>query len=477
MAYSYKPLLFLMWLSLPFAGQSQSTNITKVSVDGSNLLQRIDGIGVNANTRSWDGKTLEPALELLLDSMNLSIWRVIAETVDNWEVVNDNTDPFTFNWKYYNRLYETPKFQKVWEMMAYLNRRGITDRLLVNFMGFAPRWMGNKVIEPKHEDEYVEMIVSFFHYAIKKKRLKFGLISPTNESDHHNFSEGPHLTGDQHAHILRKMILRMQELGIMEGIRIVAPDNASTSKALEEFIPAMMRDSLVMAHVAKLGLHTYSGDVRGVKQYIENSDFPDLSFWVTEWNAWCDGCDDGKLGEYNYQFARASVLHLISLLKAGSQACLLWEGYDSYYSHHAPSLFSYWGVLGYDAQNKTYYPRKHYYALRQVSQYLAPGCRQVAVSQQGDSLLLFAAIDSSSNQLVITGVNKNNHPVQLSVSTLHMPVVKSANATFTDSLNNNAILNGIQIAGDSMYMSVPADCIFTLSATLSTKKVQTTTPN
>src|SRR3978361_1198478 len=105
-----------------------------LQIDGSKRFQQIDGIGVNANTRSWNGKELEPALNLLLDSMQATIWRVIVETVEKWEDVNDNNDPFTFNWDYYNKLYETPKFQKAFEMIGYLNKHGITDKLMINFM-------------------------------------------------------------------------------------------------------------------------------------------------------------------------------------------------------------------------------------------------------------------------------------------------------------------------------------------------------
>src|SRR5215212_8351891 len=121
-----------------------SNSSIPIKIDGLKRLQQIDGIGVNANTRSWNGKELEPALNLLLDSMHASIWRVIVETVEKWEDVNDNNDPFTFNWDYYNKLYETPKFQKAWDMIRYLNNRGITDKLMINFMGPVPEWMGEK---------------------------------------------------------------------------------------------------------------------------------------------------------------------------------------------------------------------------------------------------------------------------------------------------------------------------------------------
>src|SRR6188474_1661934 len=150
-------LFIILFISLfflfPSYSLSQTTNTNSeisLQIDGSKRFQQIDGIGVNANTRSWNGKELEPALDLLLDSMHATIWRVIVETVEKWEDVNDNNDPFTFNWDYYNQLYETPKFKKVWEMIEYLNRHGISDKLMINFMGFAPQWMGVKVIEPQY---------------------------------------------------------------------------------------------------------------------------------------------------------------------------------------------------------------------------------------------------------------------------------------------------------------------------------------
>src|SRR5688500_13599227 len=216
-------LAFAVSVTSLFGQAGNGHAYASVKIDGAKKMQQIDGIGVNANTRSWNGKELVPAVDLLIDSMNASIWRVIVETVEKWEEENDNDDPFTFNWDYYNKLYQTPKFEKAWDMIRYLNEKGITDNLMVNFMGFAPRWMGVKIIEPEREDEYVEMILSFFHYAIKTRHLKIGLIAPTNETEHHKYSEGPHLDAKQHARILRKLIDRMKDTGILGDIRFVAP--------------------------------------------------------------------------------------------------------------------------------------------------------------------------------------------------------------------------------------------------------------
>jgi hypothetical protein len=52
--------------------RSQKADIAyrcNVQIDGSKKFQQIDGFGVNANTRSWKGNELMPALNLLIDSL------------------------------------------------------------------------------------------------------------------------------------------------------------------------------------------------------------------------------------------------------------------------------------------------------------------------------------------------------------------------------------------------------------------------
>lgn len=330
-------------------------------------------------------------------------------------------------------------------------------------MGFAPPWMGIKVINPEREDEYVEMIVSFFYYALKTKHLKFGLIAPTNESEHHKYSEGPHLEAKQHARIIRKLIDRMQALGILGDIRIVAPDNASTGKAIEEFMPAMMEDPVVMSRVAHFGIHSYGGYYKGLKDFFQNSPYPKSTYWVTEWNAWCNGCDDGKLGEYNYDFASKSVGFLLDILKNGARAALAWEGYDSYYEHHAPSLFSYWGMLGYEPKTKTYFPRKNFYAIQQVSKFVLPGSWQISLSETYDSLTVSAFYDPSSKRVSVVGINRRDHPVALNGSLKNLPALNKLELYYTDNVKNLQKDAAVNARGSSFKATIPANCIFTLT--------------
>ncbi len=452
---------------------AQTGTIEKINlkVDGSKELQQVDGFGVNAHTHSWRGNELEPALELLLDSMNATIWRVIVETVVMWEDVNDNDNPFSFNWDYYNKLYETPKFKKVWGMLEYLNRHGITDKLMINFMGPVPSWMGmgdvvslkigGDIIEPKFEDEYVEMLLSFFIYAREEKHLKFGLVSLFNETDL-NGKEGPKVGAQQYTRILHKLIVRMEKAGL-GNVNFIAPDVADMTKGIKDYIPALMKDSVVMSKVAHFGLHSYGGYYADVNTALKNSANAETGFWITEWNAWRNGLDDGQIGLYGYSFASQCVEYLLDLIKNGASAALVWEAYDSYYEHHYPSPFSYWGILGYNPLTKTYSPRKHFYAISQVSRFVPPGSVQIAATAERNDLQVLAFHDLKAGKVVITGINKADHPVEMNVAFSGLPEIQNLEFYYTDSIKNLYREKDVEGSQNTFTQLLPAKCIFTFT--------------
>jgi O-glycosyl hydrolase len=449
-------------VSQQLSAQTAAENTVNLRIDGSKTFQTIDGFGVNANTRSWDEKELQPALDLLIDSMNAQIWRVIVETVEKWEDENDNSDPFTFNWDYYNKLYETPKFQKAWDMIAYLNRRGITDNLMINFMGAVPLWMGGEVIRPPYEDEYIEMLVSFFYYAKNVRHLQIGLMSPMNEPDIRK--EGPTVNAAQYRRLLNKLIRRMDALNLRD-VAYVAPDVAGMKNGLKEYIPEMMKDPVIMSRIKHIGLHSYGGYYAPVDSTLKKSPFPNSTYWVTEWNEWCKGCDDGILGEYNYSFASKSVGHLLEFLKHNASAGIAWEAFDSYYEHHAPSPFSYWGMLAYERDTKTYHPRKNFYAIQQVSRFVQPGSKRILISGDRDSLTTVAFFDSLSQAITVVGVNQTNTALTLNISMKGLPAVGTFQKFYTNTIRNVYRDEDIRISGNVINTTIPAGCIFTLTGT------------
>lgn len=74
----------------------------------------------------------------LIDDLGVSMFRVVPYLVySNWEETNDNDDPNSMNWEYYNDRYSTPTFEATWNGLRYLNSRGV--RPVIALMGPVPR--------------------------------------------------------------------------------------------------------------------------------------------------------------------------------------------------------------------------------------------------------------------------------------------------------------------------------------------------
>jgi len=73
MIVKFRNVLFVICALLMVGNVSGQQQRLRIDIDGTKKLQTIDGIGVNINTRSWSGAQLEPAIDLLLDSMQATI--------------------------------------------------------------------------------------------------------------------------------------------------------------------------------------------------------------------------------------------------------------------------------------------------------------------------------------------------------------------------------------------------------------------
>lgn len=201
---------------------------TSFTIDGAQTFQTIDGFGVNANSLSWDNGELKPAIGMLADQMGSSLWRVVFD-MEDWESVNDNSDPAVFNWTYYNSVYGNSKFQNLWGTLGYLNQKGINSGITLSFMGRVPNWMsssdnGNN-IATNYEDEWVEMITSLVSYARNTAHDSFSMLDPINEPDWNGY-EGPQVGSVQYTRLLNKLSQKLNSLGLSD-IKFLGPNTAS----------------------------------------------------------------------------------------------------------------------------------------------------------------------------------------------------------------------------------------------------------
>src|SRR5680860_31105 len=265
-----------------------------LQIDGAEKYQTIDGFGVNINTAWWfdgayrDTDVIKPAIDMLVDSLGANIFRAVIEDMD-WEAVNDDDAPNHFNWKYYNKVFSNLKFEGIWNTLQYLNRKGISDNLIISLMGAPPAaepmapkdiqksWMGNTdySIAPEMEDEFVESIAALLYYARHTAKVQFNLISPLNETDiisntkspeHPNgILEGPNIPDAvQLTRIVKKLGEKLDDIG-MADIRFIVPDPGYGDGLFKSSMEEMVKDEYLMGKIAYWGAHNYGDDAANYK--------------------------------------------------------------------------------------------------------------------------------------------------------------------------------------------------------------------
>ncbi len=494
-----KSLLLIIAAGLiPLAIFAQSAEI-KLQIDGATKYQTMDGFGVNINPAWWyngkyeDAKVVQPAIDLLVDSLGAAIFRAVIEEID-WEAVNDDNDPNHFNWDYYNTVFSNDRFQGVWNTLRYLNQKGITGGLMISFMGAPPAssplddpdpkksWLGgtDHTIAPNMEDELVESITALLYYMRHTAKIRFTLVSPMNETDVQANSrsadhpdgvvEGPNIPDAiQYVRVVRKLAEKLDAIG-MDDIRFVAPD-AGGDLLFGDCMAEMVKDPYLMGKMARWGVHQYGDDAGNYLNKIKMSPYPTKPYWVTE---------------------TARISHMLGQLDDNASAYIFWDGFDCVYQHGRrngygnvpPNDWVFWfgpeegtPLIEYIAATKSWKPRKQFYEHAQLMKYIKPGSVRIGVTGQDSSLAVHAFYNPDGN-MVIIGRNNSKRNISFDGILTNLPVLRNMKLIYTNSKSNLIEGNEIIVAGKSLKASIPAESVFTLTgkADLSSSSMKTTKP-
>jgi O-glycosyl hydrolase len=457
-----------IFLILFACGSGQATDIVRhdpgqvadITIDGTQKFQIMDGLGVNANSERWNNGELKPALDTLIDTMGATVWRVVVESLQNWETTNDDPDPFIFNWTYYNALYETTKFKNLWGILGYLKQKNVSH-ITLSVMGCLPSWMGGCSLNTgSSEDEWVEMITSLLYYARNTKKLRIDSVSGFNEPDWGN-NEGPVVGATQYVRVLKKLSARMDALGLGD-IKIAGPDCAQVAVGRDTYMPAILADTQLMGKVQHFGYHSYSGDSSGIDDSIKASAYPDRNYWMTEFSAWCSGCDTGSQPPDDWTFGSDTFDYLVNHINQGATSALIWEGYDSYYEHH--SSWSYWGLLSYNQSTGKYTARKRMYINAHVFKYVEPGAVRISASTAQSGLTLLAFTNPVTNRFTIVGNNKNPAGLTINATLIGPSPATSLQFYQTTTTANFIRREDVLANGNTFSVPVAANSFFTLTS-------------
>ena len=438
-----------------------------ITFDGATTYQTIDGLGVNLNYRGWEGTNLMPVFKAYMEDAGATLFRVPFDLSD-WETTNDDTNSETFNWTYYNSVYSSPEFNRLWEMLEALNNRGYSNRVCLTFMGWGPEWMmdtNGRSLKADMEDEWAEMIASAIIYARNTRGLTIGLVAPNNEPDIPD--EGIQiLSTSQYTNTLHRLVLKLDQNGIT-NLTFVGPD-LSKRVNVPSYLSAMLQDPTIMGRTKHIGVHSYSSgaDVSDVISVLGGTPYEGRPVWVTEFNEWCSTCDDGVLPDLGWGYTRTTAEYLLNHLQRGASATLAWEGYDSIYAHHYTN-WGFFGLMAVDdlsATNKTYTPRKNFYTTATISKWVRPGAQRIDVSSQGSFLNLVAFKHDALGQVTISGINPGSSSSSLSGKLNSLPSVSQLELYYTTSATNLAKGAAVGVNGSGNFTaSIPGDCVFTLT--------------
>ena len=461
-------------------GDKTSVNL---QIDGTKKFRQIDGFGVNINTAWWyegeygDARVVRPAIDKLIDSLGATIFRAVIEETD-WEAVNDDNDPNNFNWTYYNSIFTNARFQGVWNTLRYLNKRGITDGLVISLMGGPPAsppmsqseptksWMGgvDYSIAATMEDEFVESIAALLYYMRTTAGIQFKLVSPLNETDIFEMSkgadhpdgivEGPNIPDAvRFVRIIKKLAVKLDTLG-MGDIRFVTPDSGGDKlfgKCLEE----MVKDPYLMNKLAHWGIHDYGSDAANYLKIVSQPENPNKSYWITE---------------------TAGIGNLMGQLNDNAGSYIFWDGFDCIYQHARrngygsapPNDWVFWfgpeegkPLIEYIASENSWKPRKQFYQFSQLMKFVLPGA--VRINTEGnDSNLVTSAFINPDGSLIIAGRNKYKQECILFGTLSELPEMKYLQLIYTDSSHNLMKGNSIDVRDKSFKITIPPESVFTI---------------
>src|SRR4051794_25905182 len=377
-----------------------------ITVDGGQKLQTISALGADINPNSWDNGNHKPALDLLIDEEGMKTFRVGMDMAD-WESRNDNSDPHTFNWDYYDPIYSGQtsfdtryagsNFANTWNVIDYLHHKGIPDSgIELSFMGPGPSWMGGSSLAADEDDEYVEEVLSAAYYGYSHGHT-FGLFSPNNEMDI-SANEGVTMSDTQYADVLDGLAGRMDELG-MRGVRLLGPE---TCCAVGYAAPMTTHPTL-MAHLAHFDFHNYNGDDNGAADAVAGTG---KDYWISEFANWDQA---------------------FTYLDQGAAGLQMWEAYDSVYNHAVLNgrgsdpgndslTFGDTPLIAYDETTHEYTPRKEFYYFGQLFKWVPIGAQRIEASSGNSDVKIQGFHDPATNRLTLVGENNSDSAQTLSIA-------------------------------------------------------------
>ena len=429
--------------------------------------QVIEGFGLNY-TGPYFRDDQKDMFDMLIKDLGASMFRVVVYFVySDWEVVNDNDDPNSANWEYYNERYSNAIFEASWKGLRFLNSRGI--RPVLALMGPVPPWMAEETsppprhsvcqkaaatgrLKPAMYDEFAETVVTMAVYARSKAGIDFEYFSPFNETDCYP-PEGPRVDPEDAPNVLAAVARRMQKEGLGD-VKLAVADQALITT---DYIGPILKNKELMKQVGAFTLHTYGENSVGPGvETVKKSDYAHVPVWLTEYG---DLHDLDRTAENDWKrYSLAANRRALTALNQGASALFFFNAFDDY--EECARRLTYYGLFR--SADHLYAPKKRYYATKQLYRFVAPGSQRISASTEVQGLTVSAFRDGAVGSLTIVGV-KEGGPNRIRISFSSSPQLpKTWELYLTTRDLNCRKMDTLAPTGEFLEFDLPDEAVFTL---------------
>lgn len=475
-------IIIILLMTTSVVGCKRHT--VNVLVNGSIEYQTIDGWGiVHYIARDWEGPNRYPISEqdvmYQIKDLGINYVRNFAnDFLQFHEKINDDNDPFHYNWNSYNALLS--KFGYVFERLQYQEKAGLKYDLSSHAK---PKWMGDHKGNfdsniPNCYDELAEYWDSLLIYAKKNYGLTVPYINLQIEPSFANQQSGwMGFTPTELKEAIKAVGIRLREKNL--STIIIAPDEGSCGNT-KNTCQIILADPVAKKYINNIAYHAYDGfsgkfgpdktitamTSLANDKIVKNSG---LSLWMTEWTlAWAygdrmrDWVDTLRLAlDFAKMVYNTHVYGNTSLF-------VIWTSiYDWGHDVDNNGIMENEGIFGPGVTDGKLNLKKYGHALSQYTKYIPPGSKRIDASLSGASNVFATAYKNMKTGIfTIVFINKNASTINLNIDVKDIPGLTNLKVIRTSSTENSAELGTIALSDSSFTTALRDSSVTTFTGNI-----------
>lgn len=457
---------------------------TDVTVNGDVKYQSIAGfevtiLGVSPEQGHSDadfGAAFSSLVQQLIEDFGFRFIK-LRQNFHMFEPVNDNPDPFAFNWSAYRATFAQAELV-AWFQRVKAARDAGAEIHLSAFI--PPRWLaapnGRRYkLDPHYArpdlyQEIAELWTAILVHLRKEYGVDVESVVVWNEP---LYAKGPFtFSRSEFVETVKALGQRLQAENLKTEIHV--SDDGSIS-SVRTSVAAVLADSAAAPYAAAVAYHTYDGGERREPDDLVNAlkDLANdaviaasgLELRMTEWAPLKPDMLSGQALVWAKHIYNCHVFGRTSVVDLWYIGPLAWSDADD----------SIENAIEKDGAGGMRW-RKHIYAFKQFAKFIEPGSNMIEASRtvlSGTSTPAVSAyLHPTSERLTLVAINRSNTSKTINVALQNLAGYSAMNVYRTSASEDCGYLGNIQVSTGLFSYDLPALSITTFTSTPSAAKIE-----